>query len=116
MSDEDRAAMIRSMVQRLAARLADNPDDLAGWRRLARAYAVLGEADKERAVRERIAARQRETFAAGAKAFDGGDYATAFENWHRLAAAGDAGTFGHAREAREHGPPRHRPDGAAVPG
>ena len=111
MSPEDRDAMIRAMVARLAERLAGAPDDLAGWRRLARAYAVLGEGDKARAARERIrelernpgsgspaaraardgiAARQRETFAAGTQAFDGGDYATAFENWHLLAAAGEA--------------------------
>ena len=45
MSDEDRDAMIRSMVQRLADRLADNPDDLAGWRQLAKAYEVLGDRD-----------------------------------------------------------------------
>ena len=111
MSPKDRDAMIRAMVARLAERLEGAPDDLAGWRRLARAYAVLGEVDKARAARERfrelerkpgsgslaadtarepIAARQRETFAAGVQAFDGGDYATAFENWHRLAAAGDA--------------------------
>ena len=90
MSPENRDAMIRAMVARLAERLEGAPDDLAGWRRLARAYVVLGEVDKARAARERIAARQRETFAAGAQAFDGGDYATAFENWHRLAAAGDA--------------------------
>jgi cytochrome c-type biogenesis protein CcmH len=36
-----RAAMIRGMVNGLAARLKENPDDLAGWRRLGRAYMVL---------------------------------------------------------------------------
>ncbi len=46
MTPEQRAEMIRGMVERLAARLADKPDDLEGWRRLGRAYAVLGEADK----------------------------------------------------------------------
>jgi cytochrome c-type biogenesis protein CcmH len=40
--------MIRGMVERLAERLRDEPDDAAGWRRLARAYEVLGEADKAR--------------------------------------------------------------------
>ncbi len=29
-------------------------------------------------------------FAAGAEAYDGGDYATAYAEWHALAAAGDA--------------------------
>jgi len=42
-SAEARAAMIRGMVERLAARLADAPDDAEGWARLGRAYGVLGE-------------------------------------------------------------------------
>ena len=46
MSDEQRRDMIRSMVERLAERLKGQPDDLAGWQRLARAYDVLGEKDK----------------------------------------------------------------------
>ncbi|MEK9661855.1 MAG: c-type cytochrome biogenesis protein CcmI, partial [Alphaproteobacteria bacterium] len=41
MSEGDRSQMIRGMVQRLADRLKDEPDDLEGWRRLARAYRVL---------------------------------------------------------------------------
>jgi cytochrome c-type biogenesis protein CcmH len=45
MSAEDRDAMIASMVDGLAARLADNPDDGPGWQRLARAYDVLGRTD-----------------------------------------------------------------------
>ena len=43
MSPEDQQAMIRSMVERLAEKLKDNPDDLAGWQRLAQAYRVLGD-------------------------------------------------------------------------
>jgi cytochrome c-type biogenesis protein CcmH len=43
MSGEEQATFIRSMVNRLAARLAKEPDDLDGWLRLARAYRVLGE-------------------------------------------------------------------------
>src|SRR5690606_12071837 len=31
MSEEDRAAMVRGMVDRLAARLQENPDDAEGW-------------------------------------------------------------------------------------
>lgn len=46
MSPEDRQAMIRGMVQRLADRLAQTPDDLDGWTRLGRAYSVLGERQK----------------------------------------------------------------------
>lgn len=37
---------IQGMVERLAARLQENPDDPAGWARLVRSYRVLGEEDK----------------------------------------------------------------------
>ena len=40
MTPEERKAMIESMVQGLAERLKENPDDLSGWLRLARAYTV----------------------------------------------------------------------------
>ena len=43
MTSEDQAAMIESMVARLASRLEDEPDDLAGWRQLGRSYGVLGD-------------------------------------------------------------------------
>lgn len=46
MTEEDRMAFIRSMVQGLADRLEETPDDLDGWLRLARAYSVLGEREK----------------------------------------------------------------------
>lgn len=39
----DQQEMIRGMVARLAARLAENPDDLAGWKQLGRSYLVLDE-------------------------------------------------------------------------
>ncbi|WP_237479860.1 c-type cytochrome biogenesis protein CcmI [Lichenibacterium dinghuense] len=39
-------AAIRGMVDGLAARLAENGQDAAGWLRLVRAYRVLGEQDK----------------------------------------------------------------------
>jgi cytochrome c-type biogenesis protein CcmH len=45
MSEEDRAAFVQSMVERLATRLQEEPDDLEGWLRLARAYVVLGETE-----------------------------------------------------------------------
>ena len=38
--------MIRGMVDGLAARLAEQPDDSEGWRMLARSYGVLGETAK----------------------------------------------------------------------
>lgn len=40
----DEMAAIQGMVEGLAARLRENPDDPAGWVRLVRAYAVLGDA------------------------------------------------------------------------
>lgn len=46
MSEDDQNAMIQAMVQRLADRLKENPDDLAGWKRLAQAYRVLGDMAK----------------------------------------------------------------------
>jgi cytochrome c-type biogenesis protein CcmH len=46
LSPAQRTAMIRGMVDNLAARLKENPDDLAGWRRLARSYMVLREYKK----------------------------------------------------------------------
>jgi cytochrome c-type biogenesis protein CcmH len=57
MPAEDRAAMIRSMVDGLAARLEQNPGDSEGWLRLARAREVLGEGDAAReALRRAVAA------------------------------------------------------------
>jgi len=56
MSDQEREEMIRSMVDRLAARLEQEPDDLAGWQRLARAYEVLGETEKAKDARARVEA------------------------------------------------------------
>ena len=55
LSAEDRAAMIRSMVEGLARRLEEDPDDAEGWARLARSYRVLGEADKARGALARLA-------------------------------------------------------------
>lgn len=42
MSAADRSAFIASMVDRLATRLEQEPDDLDGWIRLGNAYLVLG--------------------------------------------------------------------------
>ncbi|WP_417316707.1 c-type cytochrome biogenesis protein CcmI [Emcibacter sp.] len=43
MAPEEQQQVIRSMVDRLAARLEENPEDGAGWQRLGRAWQVLGE-------------------------------------------------------------------------
>ena len=45
-SETDRGAMIRGMVERLAGRLKQNGDDVEGWLRLVRAYMVMGDRDK----------------------------------------------------------------------
>jgi cytochrome c-type biogenesis protein CcmH len=49
MSQAARQAMIHKMVDRLAARLAQNGQDVEGWLRLVRAYKVMNETDKARA-------------------------------------------------------------------
>jgi len=46
---EQQAAMIQSMVDRLAARLKQDGSDVDGWVRLVRSYNVLGQPDKARA-------------------------------------------------------------------
>lgn len=56
MSAGDRQAMIEGMVQRLADRLREAPDDLDGWLRLARAYDVLGKGPEAVAAYEKAAA------------------------------------------------------------
>jgi cytochrome c-type biogenesis protein CcmH len=48
--------MIEGMVAQLADRLKASPDDVAGWRRLARAYDVLGRADEAQRAHERVLA------------------------------------------------------------
>lgn len=46
MSAQDRTDMIASMVDGLEARLADEPNDLEGWKRLLRALVVLDQDDR----------------------------------------------------------------------
>jgi cytochrome c-type biogenesis protein CcmH len=46
LSETDRGALIRGMVERLAGRLKQNGDDVEGWLRLVRAYMVMGDRDK----------------------------------------------------------------------
>ena len=48
MSDSERQAFIESMVAKLAERLKAEPNDIDGWLRLAKAYAVLGKHDAAR--------------------------------------------------------------------
>lgn len=46
MSPEERARAIRGMVERLAARMEAEPENLDGWIRLGRAWTVLGEREE----------------------------------------------------------------------
>ena len=54
MSEKERENFIRSMVEQLAERLKSQPEDLMGWRRLARSYRVLGEMQKAATADRRI--------------------------------------------------------------
>jgi cytochrome c-type biogenesis protein CcmH len=54
MSAEEQTAMINTMVEGLADRLKENPDDLEGWQRLARAYQVLGRTSEEQSALAQI--------------------------------------------------------------
>jgi len=62
----DQTAMIEGMVAGLAERLADDPDDLQGWLRLIRAYAVLGRAEQ----RNEAVAMARATFTGDTRALE----------------------------------------------
>jgi cytochrome c-type biogenesis protein CcmH len=53
MTPEQRAAMIRGMVEKLDARMTADGSDPLGWLRLAQARAVLGETDRARAAYEK---------------------------------------------------------------
>ncbi len=50
---EQRAKTIQAMVDGLAARLQQSPDDYDGWMKLARAYKVLGKLDEAKAAAAR---------------------------------------------------------------
>ncbi len=54
--EDQQLEMIRGMVDRLEARLAEEPGDIEGWLRLARSRAVLGEPEQAVAALERALA------------------------------------------------------------
>ena len=60
MTADDRQTMIRNMVDGLAERLKDTPDDITGWLRLGRARGVLGEKVAAKAAYARAAALRPE--------------------------------------------------------
>ena len=88
MSATDRSAMIEGMVTQLAARLKDNPNDLAGWRRLARAYGVLDRRNDATRAYERVLALAPNDpdalWALGVNASARGDVASARRSWRAL--------------------------------
>jgi cytochrome c-type biogenesis protein CcmH len=53
LNSEDRAQMIRTMVETLDERLKTDPNNFEGWMRLVRSYSVLGERDKAAAAVKR---------------------------------------------------------------
>ncbi|CAM5581143.1 hypothetical protein MAUB1S_09788 [Mycolicibacterium aubagnense] len=53
LSDEQRSAMIETMVASLDEKLKQNPRDTEGWMRLMRSYVVLGKTDEARAALRR---------------------------------------------------------------
>jgi cytochrome c-type biogenesis protein CcmH len=93
MSAEDRQAFIRSMVQRLADRLEESPDDPQGWMRLGRAYGVLGEHAKAAEAYGKAAALQPDNgealYQAGVGAAKAGDVEQAIRHWEKLLAGMD---------------------------
>lgn len=61
MSTEDRSAMIEQMVVGLDQKLREQPDDVEGWKRLVRSYAVLGKPEQARDALKRALAALGET-------------------------------------------------------
>jgi len=72
MPEAEQNAMIEEMVAGLALRLADDPDDLQGWLRLIRAYAVMGRTER----RDEAVEMARSTFAGDDRALEQIDQAT----------------------------------------
>jgi cytochrome c-type biogenesis protein CcmH len=92
MAPEQQAEMIKTMVDRLAAKLQANPDDPDGWRRLSRAYEVMGDEDKAKDAEDK--ANQAEARLAG------------------KAPAGPVATQPTAAPAESAGPPPEAPNSA----
>jgi cytochrome c-type biogenesis protein CcmH len=57
MSPAERQKMIRGMVDGLAARLEQQPEDVEGWRMLGRSWAALGQAAKSAEAYRQVASR-----------------------------------------------------------
>ncbi|MEQ9641949.1 MAG: c-type cytochrome biogenesis protein CcmI [Alphaproteobacteria bacterium] len=101
MSSEDRQAFIRSMVQRLADRLEDEPNDPQGWLRLGRAYSVLGEDAKSAEAYGKAAELEPNNgdalYQAGVGAAKAGNVDKAVGYWEKLLAGMDPNSPDYAR-------------------
>ncbi len=97
MSPAQRLSMIRGMVERLAQRLEQHPDDKAGWERLAHAYDVPGEPEKATAARQRAAATGETVSAAAGASPPAADAPKDPQSW--LARVHDLEGEGRASEA-----------------
>jgi cytochrome c-type biogenesis protein CcmH len=64
MSPEERTTLIRGMVDGLAARLEQQPDDVEGWRMLGRSFAALGEPARSAEAYRQAASRLPDDLAA----------------------------------------------------
>lgn len=88
MTPSEQQDMIRGMVEGLAARLQDEPDDLRGWQMLARSYGVLEEPDKAARAYDRVLALAPNDpdalFFLGEAALKDGDKAQAETYWTKL--------------------------------
>ncbi len=88
MSDAERTAMIEGMVAQLAGRLKETPGDVEGWRRLARAYDVLGRGPDAARAHERVLALApndpNALWQLGLYAQSRGDKAEARRRWQAL--------------------------------
>jgi len=100
MTPEEQEAMIRGMVGGLAERLAKEPDDLQGWRMLARSYGVLKETEKAAEAYDRVLALAPEDpdalFFLGEAAQERGDTDAAADYWTRLLTVLSPGSAEHA--------------------
>ncbi|RMD61338.1 MAG: c-type cytochrome biogenesis protein CcmI [Alphaproteobacteria bacterium] len=101
MSPQEQLAMIRSMVSGLAERLKSTPEDLKGWRMLARSYAVLGErpaaAQAYRHVLSLVPEDPDALYFLGEEAERQGERAQALDYWSRLLAQLPPGSADHAQ-------------------
>lgn len=100
MTPAKQEVMIRGMVGGLAERLAKEPDDLQGWRMLARSYGVLKETEKAAEAYAQVLALAPEDpdalFFLGEAAQNRGDNARAAELWTRLLTVLPPGSDEHA--------------------